>query len=93
MKVLPSQKDSEIRSCLIKIKNSQGVYPTNKLRYLEGYTGEEIPLPENEVSTNTPDVLVRNKLQRDAKTKAKDRLKELNLHLLGMFLSMTDIEN
>ena len=89
VKVLPSQEDSEIRSCLVKTKNSQGVYPTNNLRYLEGYAGEEIPLPVNDAPANQPDVLERMKLPRDAKSKATDRLKKLNLHLVGMFLSTT----
>ena len=89
IRVLPSQEDMEIRSCLVKTKNSQGVYPTNKLRYLEGYAGEEIPLPENEVPAEKPDVLERTKLPRDAKAKAKEKLEKLNLHLVGMFLSTT----
>ena len=93
MKVLPSQEDLEIRSCLVKTKNSQGVYPTNKLRYLEGYAGEVIPLPDNEVPLNQTDVLGRKKLPRDAKAKATERLGKLNLHLVGMFLSTTAKEN
>ena len=93
VEVLPSQEDSEIRSCIIKTKNSQGVYPTNKLRYLEGYAGEGIPLSDNEVPLNQPDVLERRKLPRDAKAKAKQRLEKQNLHLVGMFLSTTAKEN
>ena len=92
VKVLPSQEDLEIRSCLVKTKNSQGVYPTNNLRYLEGYAGEEITLPKNDAPANQPDVLERTKLPRDAKNKATDRLKKLNLHLVGMFLSTTGKE-
>ena len=87
--VLPSEEDSEIRSCLVKTKHSQGVYPTSKLRYLEGYSGEEIPLSNNDVVANQPDALARDKLPRDAKEQAKQKLKKLNLHLVGMFLSMT----
>ena len=39
-----SDDHSEIRSCLIRIKNFESIYPTCNLRYLEGYTGEVIPL-------------------------------------------------
>ena len=93
VEVLPSHEDLEIRSCVIKTKNSQGVYPTNELRYLEGYAGEVIPLTDNEVPLNQPDVLERKKLPRDAKAKATQRLEKLNLHLVGMFLSTTAKEN
>ena len=92
VKVIPSQEDLEIRSCLVKTKNSQGVYPANKLRYLEGYA-EDIPLPKNEVPSNQPDVLVRNQLPQDAKTKARQRLGKLNLYFLGLFLSTRSKEN
>ena len=37
---------------------------------------------------NQPDVLVRDKLTHDAKSQANHKLKKLNLHLAGMFLSM-----
>ena len=93
MEVLPSHEDLEVRSCIVKTKNTQGVYPTSRLRYLEGYAGEPIPLTDKEVPSNQSDVLERKKLPRDAKTKASKRLKELNLHLVGMFLSTTGKEN
>ena len=48
--LIHSDEDSEIRSCLVRTKNFEGIYPTCKLRYLEGYTGEDIPLsPINDV--------------------------------------------
>ena len=93
VKVLPSLEDSEVRSCLVKTKNTQGVYPTNRLRYLEGYAGEPIPLTDKEVPSNQSDVLERKKLPRDAKAKATQRLEKLNLHLVVMFLSTTAKEN
>ena len=93
VEVLPSHEDLEVRSCIVKTKNSQGVYPTSRLRYLEGYAGEPIPLTDKEVPSNQSDVLERKKLPRDAKAKATERLEKLNLHLVGMFLSTTAKEN
>ena len=59
---------------------------------MEGYVGEAITLPKNDAPANQLDVLERTKLPRDAKNKATDRLKKLNLHLVGMFLSTTGKE-
>ena len=67
VEVLPSHKDLEVRSCIVKTKNTQGVYPTSRLRYLEGYAGEPIPLTDKEVPSNQSDVLERKKLPRVAK--------------------------
>ena len=43
---------SEIRSCWIRTKNFESIYPTYNLRYLERYTGEVSPL--SPISNNVP---------------------------------------
>ena len=71
---------------MVRTKNFEGIYPTCNLRYLEGYTGEGIPLsPTNDVLNQA--VTARKRLPRDAKETANKKLNDLNLHLMGIFLS------
>ena len=83
--LIHSDEDSEIRSCLVRTKNSEGIYPTCHLRYLEGYSGGDIPPSPTDVPNQ--EVTARKRLPRDAKEIATNKLKDLNLHLMGIFLS------
>ena len=83
--LIHSDEDSEIRSCLVRTKNSEGIYPTCHLRYLEGYSGGDIPPSPTDVPNQ--EVSARKRLPRDAKEIATNKLKDLNLHLMGIFLS------
>ena len=73
VKVLLSQEDSGIGFPISVLKNSHRVYPTKKLKYIKGYSGDGIPRLRNVLSKKN-DVLTRRQLAWNAKCKAIQKL-------------------
>ena len=71
--VLLSQEDLGMGFPILVLKNSHRVYPTKKLKYIKGYSGDGIPRLRNVLSKQT-DVLTRRQLARNAKCKAIQKL-------------------
>ena len=73
IEVLPSS-DNEIRQVMVKTAHSTGIFPTFKLRYLEGYREEDLirPVPENKKDKDP----VRIKIPRKAKSQVSSKIQE-----------------
>ena len=85
-KINPSE-DLEVRSVQVKTKFSEGVFPVCKLRYLEGYKGDNTleGNPDNDNPSSTPG---GKRPARKAKTDANRKLiSDNNTKLVCLFLS------
>ena len=85
-KLNPSE-DLEVRSVQVRTKFSEGIFPVCKLRYLEGYKGDNTleSIPDNDNPSSTP---VGKRPTRKAKTDANRKLiSDNNSKLVCLFLS------
>ena len=82
LELLPSE-DGEIRQAVVRTKFSEGVFPVFKLRFLEGYNGNEFP--ENSETAPSNGNPAREKLVRKAKSDAKEKISD-DARLIGLFL-------
>ena len=92
IEVLPSS-DNEIRQVMVKTAHSTGIFPTFKLRYLEGYREDDPirPIPENKIDKDP----VRIKIPRKAKSNASSKIQEAaiskNNQILNIFYLPTKV--